>query len=118
MTTARRLGAPFLVAAVLLGGCAAFRGSDEPTTEQLLATAGFRVTTAETPAQLASLNSLPPRVLVSQPKDDHFVYSYADPDSCRCIYVGGPEEYSAYQRLSLEKRLEHERIIQEERRDP
>ncbi|HVN37977.1 MAG TPA: hypothetical protein VMW19_07380 [Myxococcota bacterium] len=42
---------------------------------------------------------MPPRKLVSQARDGQLVCSYADPDECVCVYVGGPEEHSAYERL-------------------
>jgi hypothetical protein len=116
MTTAKTLGTILLVAALPLGGCTTLRAHEARSTEQLLAAAGFRAAPAETPEQLASLRSMPSRVLLTQPKDGHFVYSYADPDNCGCIYEGGPEEYAAYQRLSLEKRLEDERTTEIERR--
>jgi hypothetical protein len=53
---------------------------------------------------------MPPRKLVSQAKDGNFVYSYADPDYCQCLYVGGPQEYSAYQRLAVRKEIAQERL--------
>jgi len=100
------IGALLLAAAVLLAGCATVNRSEAQSTEQLLAAAGFRAEPADTPAKLENLKAMPPRKLVSHAQDDHFVYSYADPDNCKCLYVGGPEEYSAYERLSLEKQNE------------
>ena len=35
-------------------------------------------------------------------------YTFADPYKCRCLYVGGAKEYSAYQRLVREKQIEQE----------
>jgi hypothetical protein len=37
--------------------------------------------------------------------DGIVVYRYVDPYHCRCFYVGGPEEYSAYERLLVQKRI-------------
>jgi len=44
---------------------------------------------------------MPRRKLVARSMDANVVYMYADPDRCHCFYVGGPEEYSAYGRLTL-----------------
>ena len=53
---------------------------------------------------------MPPRELVSQVKDGNVTYSYADPDYCQCMYVGGSEAYAAYQRLFAEKKIDRERL--------
>jgi hypothetical protein len=31
--------------------------------------------------------------------DGELRYTFADPYKCRCLYIGGPKEYAAYQRL-------------------
>jgi hypothetical protein len=93
-----------LIAALPLAGCAAIQRSEAQDKEQLLAAAGFQVKPADTPEKLANLRTMPPRKLVSQ-KDGDFVYSYADPDYCQCLYMGGPKEYSAYQRLAREEEI-------------
>jgi hypothetical protein len=97
-----------LIIALPLAGCAAIQRSEARDKEQLLAAAGFQAKPADTPEKLANLKTMPPRKLVSQVKDGNFVYSYADPDYCQCLYVGGPKEYSAYQRLAVEKEIAQE----------
>jgi hypothetical protein len=92
-----------LIAALPLAGCAAIQHGEARGTERLLAAAGFQAQRADTLEKLANLRTMPPRQLVSQSKDGKFVYSYADPDSCQCLYVGGPTEYAAYQRLAVEE---------------
>ena len=94
-----------LVAALPLAGCATLQRREAGNTEQLLAAAGFQAKPADTPAKVANLDAMPPRKLVSQVKDGKFAYGYADPDGCKCLYVGGPQEYSTYQRLAIEKRI-------------
>jgi hypothetical protein len=94
-----------LIAALPLAGCAAIQRSEAKDKEQLLAAAGFQAKPADTPEKLANLRTMPPRKLVSQAKDGKFVYSYADADYCHCLYVGGPTEYSAYQRLAVQKEI-------------
>ena len=100
-----RLLALALVAILPLAGCATLRGVGAKDTEQMLAAAGFRAEAADTPAQLAKLESMPPLKLVPQSKDGEAVYAYADPYHCRCVYVGGPQEYSAYERLTEQQRI-------------
>ena len=97
-----------LLAALLLAGCAAIQRREAQDTEQLLAAAGFQAKPAETPEKLANLRAMPPRQLVARSKDGNFVYTYADPDYCQCLYVGGPQEYSAYQRLAVQKEIAQE----------
>jgi hypothetical protein len=94
-----------LIIALPLAGCAAIQRSEAKDTEQLLAAAGFQAKPADTPEKLADLRTMPLRELVSRSKDGNFVYTYADPDYCQCLYVGGPKEYSAYQRLAVEKKI-------------
>ena len=99
-----------LIVALPLTGCAAIQRSEAKDTEQLLAAAGFQAKPAETPEKLTNLRTMPPRQLVSRAKDGNMVYTYADPDYCQCLYVGGPKEYSAYQRLAVEKKITQERL--------
>jgi hypothetical protein len=99
-----------LIIALPLAGCAAIQRSEARDTEQLLAAAGFQAKPADTPEKLANLRAMPPRQLVSQAKEGKFVYSYADPDYCQCLYVGGPQEYSAYQRLAVKKEIAQEQL--------
>src|SRR5678816_263179 len=93
-----------LAAAILtLAGCASLWQKDAIRTEELLAAAGFQMQPADTPERLADLRSMPPRKLLAHSEDAKIVYAYADPDWCHCFYVGGPEEYSVYERLTLSK---------------
>ena len=94
-----------LIAALRLAGCVVIQHGEARDTEQLLAAAGFQAQRADTLEKLANLRTMPPRQLVSQSKDGKFVYSYADPDYCQCLYVGGPTEYAAYQRLAMEEKI-------------
>jgi hypothetical protein len=108
MQLLRNVVALALIVALPLAGCAAIQRSEARDTEQLLAAAGFQAKPAETPEKLANLKAMPPRQLVARSKDGNFVYTYADPDYCQCLYVGGPKEYSAYQRLAVKKEIARE----------
>ena len=97
-----------LIIALPLAGCAAIERREARDKEQLLAAAGFQVKPADTPTRLADLKTMPPRQLVARSKDGNFVYTYADPDYCQCLYVGGPTEYAAYQRQAVKKEIAEE----------
>ena len=63
-------------------------------TEQLLAAAGFEMKLADTPEKLANLSTLTPRRrLIPQERDNRLYYVYADPDLCKCLYVGTSTQY-------------------------
>jgi hypothetical protein len=63
-------------------------------TEQLLAANGFEMKLADTPEKLANLSTLTPRrTLIPQERDDRLYYVYADPDLCKCLYVGTSTQY-------------------------
>jgi len=57
------------------------------------------VRAAGTPEGLAHLEEMPARRLVARTHDGEPRYTYADPDRCRCLYVGGAKEYAEYRRL-------------------
>ena len=82
------------VAAIAVStGCATIRRSQTRDTQQLLAAAGFKMQFADA-ADTTPGDSTPPYRLVSRTTNGVVHYTYADPDNCRCVYVGGPEEYS------------------------
>lgn len=90
----RRIAAVALLLA--LTGCAAEVVAQRET---LLAAAGFRVEPAQTPAELAALRALPPHRLMPARQEGRLVWEYADPDVCRCRYVGDQQAYRQYARL-------------------
>jgi len=89
----------FIAALLVLGGCATIRRHEATTTQQLLTAAGFQKQPADSPERLAVLDTLPSLKLVAREEGGHVVYMFSDPQTCRCLYVGGPKEYFAYQRL-------------------
>jgi hypothetical protein len=66
--------------------------------EDMLASSGFKPTRPTTPAQLASLRSLPPHTLTKTTHKGKTVWVYADPTICGCLYIGGPVALEAYRR--------------------
>jgi hypothetical protein len=97
-----------LVAALVLSGCASMGRQEAVATEQLLAAVGFQMRLADTPERLAALREMPPRKIVARTQDGETKYTYADAADCRCLYVGGPNEYAAYQGLARERNVSSE----------
>jgi hypothetical protein len=98
----------FAGALVALSGCATIRAHEAASTERLLAAAGFQMRPADSPERLQDLATMPPFKVVSRSKDGNVVYTFADPENCHCLYVGGPKEYSAYERLRVEREIASE----------
>lgn len=102
----------FALAAVaivtVLGGCTAMRRDRAAETTSLLTQAGFKVLKADTPERVAKLNTLTPyKVVPWKRKSGGTVYAYAEPDSCKCVYVGSPKQYATFrQLLSAEQKAE------------
>jgi uncharacterized protein YceK len=104
----------FVACLAALSGCAAIRRHDAASTEQLLAAAGFQMRPVDSPERASDFASMPPLKIVARTQDQRVTYSFADPDKCHCVYVGGPKEYSEYQRLVTEKQIEQERLWEEQ----
>jgi hypothetical protein len=107
----RRLGnAAVLTTAALLAlsGCATLRRQEAADREQLLAAAGFQQRAANGPEQHQDLATMPPYKVVARSKAGQVVYTYADPERCHCLYVGGPKEFSEYQRLLVDREVARE----------
>ena len=78
------------------------------TTEQFLAAAGFQKMVADSPAKAAHLERLTPaRRMVAHRRAGRLYYLYADPEVCKCLYVGTAEQYQ----LALEKRRESDELV-------
>ena len=111
MPTVRRTHLLMVFAtAFAMVGCAAMRRHEARDTGDLLVAAGFRSKLADTPEREQRLRALPPLKMVSQSKDGHLVYRYADPYSCDCLYVGDEQAYAEYKRLALKKQVAEERL--------
>ena len=111
MTTVRKRRLLLVLAtAFAAGGCAPMRRQEARDTGDLLVAAGFTSKPAHTPEREQRLRALPPLKMVSQSKDGHLVYRYADPYSCDCLYVGDEQAYAEYKRLALKKQVAEERL--------
>jgi len=100
MTVSRACRRIVVLAMVLtLAGCAALRRSAARHKGGLLVAAGFHVQRADEAVGAPDLYASPPLKIVSQATDGQLEYRLADPYECRCVYVGDPTNYAAYQRL-------------------
>jgi len=79
------------------------------TPAQTTATSSPRARAADTTERQQTLAARPPYRLESHTKDGTAFYTYADPDGCNCLYVGGPKEYLEYQRLRQQREAGEER---------
>lgn len=79
--------------------------------ENLLAAAGFVAQPANTPQRQASMRKLPANKFVRQAKGDDFVYVYADPVVCQCVYVGDQNAYGQYRQMVFQKNLADEKRL-------
>ena len=101
---------PLVALGLSVTGCAAIRARQTAETEQVLAAAGFQVKPADTPEKLAHLQTLTPRKVVRYTRDGQPQYVYADPETCKCLYVGDEKRYQRYQELSLQKKIADEQL--------
>jgi hypothetical protein len=86
-----------LFLAFALVGCSAMQSQTAADSEELLAQAGFR-------RQPLGEPGLPARQLVREGA----TYKFADPDFCRCLYIGTESDYAELQRLRAERIADHE----------
>ena len=91
---------PAVFLALALAGCSAIQERAALDSEELLAQAGFR-------REPLTETGLPDRQLV----ESAGAYKFADAKFCACVYVGGPNEYAALQRLRSERIAEREWIM-------
>ncbi|MFZ0660986.1 MAG: hypothetical protein WBE78_04485 [Candidatus Binataceae bacterium] len=97
--------------AIALGGCAALSQSDKPTPEQrssklepMLAAAGFAMLPADTPQRQEQLSTLPPlTVSYYVGRKGKLHYWMADPQYCKCLYLGTEENYQKYEQMRLQQ---------------
>jgi hypothetical protein len=101
---------PLVALGLSVTGCATIRAHQTAETEQILVAAGFQVEPADTPEKLAYLQTLTPGKVVRNVRDGQPQYVYADPETCKCLYVGDEQRYQKYQELSLQKKIADEQM--------
>ena len=111
LTSRARRVVALACAVIALAGCATIRRHATFDTEQVLAASGFVMKLSDTPEKLANLQTLKPRTLVPHEREGRLYYVYADPEACRCLYVGTEAQYQEYQRLVLAQRRADEELM-------
>lgn len=81
----------------LLGGDAT---ASQEGRDMKLEDVGFVMRPANTPSELERLKLLPPRTFVARNKAGRRYYLYADPDYCKCVFVGDELAMKNYQDLT------------------
>jgi hypothetical protein len=81
-------------------GLAADPAAAQLSTDMKLNQAGFTMRTARDAQDMAHLKKLPPRRFVSRKTTGGTYYLYADPDGCRCVFVGGATAMQAYRDMA------------------
>ena len=80
----------------LLGGAA---DAGQEGKDMKLEDVGFVMRPANTPAQIERLRLLPPRTFVARTKDGRRYFLYADPDYCKCVFLGNELAMKNYRDL-------------------
>jgi hypothetical protein len=109
----------FLIAALAaaLAGCSSVSNSLEPQPptpqqqaeqiEPMLSAAGFRILPADTPQREQQLSSLVPlQVNYYVGKTGTLHYYMADPDYCKCMYIGSEQDYQQYEKIKLNQQFQ------------
>src|SRR5262245_37051737 len=81
-----------LAGGAIAGGCT----MAARTTESALTQAGFRQLPADSPEKVSHLQTLPDRTIVKRNRDGKTYYVYADPEYCKCLYMGTQQQYAQY----------------------
>ena len=97
-----------IVCTALLIGCATTQTTTQ-NRESMLVASGFKTVTPKTPAQQQKLQKLPPGKVAMINKKGKTYYIFPDPAQNRA-YVGGPNEYQAYQQLRATNKLANENL--------
>jgi hypothetical protein len=91
----------FLIFGLAGGADAGQEGNDMRLEDMRLEDMGFVMRPADTPARIERLRLLPPRTFVARSKDGRRYYLYADPDYCKCVFVGDELAMKNYHDLTL-----------------
>ena len=93
-----------------LSACAAIHRQEAADSEVLLRQAGFEARAADSPERQQDLVKMPLRQIVERDQKGTPEYIFADPDNCRCLYVGGQKEYAKLQELRQQRIDDHNQL--------
>jgi hypothetical protein len=89
-------GLRFLVLLLLGIAAAATPAQAQLATDMKLEDAGFEMRRADTPEKMAQLRKLPPRQFATRMGKTGRYFIWADPDTCRCAFVGTEKARQAF----------------------
>jgi hypothetical protein len=107
------------VIGIFLVGCAtAPSGSSTPTQADLLAQAGFKAHTPQSPQRVALVDTLPAKKVVLNQYNKPLYLVCTDQDSNKC-YLGDKAAYDRYQQMAIQNAIsEDQHKVSEQRSDP
>lgn len=88
-----------LMALLLIGFFCEPAVSSQEATDMKLEDAGFVARLADTPAKIARLKTVPARKFIRRVKAGKPYYMYADPDLCKCVYLGDQDAMNSYRAM-------------------
>lgn len=71
-------------------------GAGQEATDMKLEDAGFIMRTADTAEKLTHARKVPPRKFIARTKAGKRYFIYADPDLCKCVFVGDEDAMKTY----------------------
>ena len=77
-----------VIALLVFGLLAGDAAASQEGRDMKLEDVGFIMRPANTPAELQRLKLMPPRTFVARNKAGRRYYLYADPDYCKCVFLG------------------------------
>lgn len=86
-------------AALIVSAFIAPSASAQLRTGMLLEDAGFKMREANTPQKMERLRSLTPHKLIARKKNGVPYYLYADPDDCKCLFIGDQIAFENYRAM-------------------
>ena len=98
-----------LAVAIAMVGCASTTQTSTQNKESMLVAAGFKTITPKTSTQQQKLQQLPPGKIAMIQKSGKTFYVYPDAAHNQA-YVGGPQEYQAYEQARAANKLAQENL--------
>jgi len=88
------------VAVFALSVCLGLAADAQEVTGMTLETSGFKMKEANTPEKMTRLKSIPARKFVRRTRNGVAYFIYADPDYCKCAYIGNQQAMSAFRGMN------------------
>jgi hypothetical protein len=88
-----------LSAVFLIGMFAGALAASQEGADMHMVDAGFVMRPADTAAKLERLRRLPPLKFVGRARGGKHYFLYADPDVCKCLFVGNAAALKAYRAM-------------------